>query len=387
MSDVLLTVSGTIKEDILDEIARGNRPMADYIHMADAFDADLLDVPKAREVGGGFGRFLERFGGINLLIAWACFVLRKNYKVIFTDGEQIGIPLAILLKFLGIFDRKRPTHMMIVHILSVGKKMLFFDYLRIHTHIDIFYVYSTWQKEFIQARWGVRSRRVVFTPFMVDDDFFSPSPLYEDIRPELDLHYPGLPTICAVGLEFRDYPTLVEAVRGLDVQVVIAAGSPWSKRDDTTERAEIPDNVHVQRFTQHELRALYAHSEFVVMPLYHVEFQAGVTALLEAMSMEKAIVCTSTPGQTDVVIHDENGFYVPPEDPVTLRHAIRYLLDNPDEAERMGRFGRKKIVEEMSLTQYVKRFDRYVREAVREANGHIKQEPLIVNGQPPVVKE
>lgn len=387
MSDVLLTVSGTIKEDILDEIARGNRPMADYIHMADAFDADLLDVPKARERGGRIGRLLEKIGGINLLIAWACFVLRKQYKVIFTDGEQIGIPLAILLKFLGIFDRKRPTHMMIVHILSVGKKMLFFDYLRIHTHIDIFYVYSTWQKDFIQERWGVSPRNVVFTPFMVDEDFFSPSPLHDDIRPQLDLNYPGLPTICAVGLEFRDYPTLVEAVRGLDVQVIIAAGSPWSKRDDTTEQAEIPDNVFVHRFTQHELRALYAYSAFVVMPLYHVQFQAGVTALLEAMSMEKAIVCTSTPGQTDVVIHDENGFYVPPEDPVTLRHAIRYLIDNPDEAQRMGRFGRKKIVEEMSLTQYVKRFDRYVREAVRESAGHPKPETLIMNGRPPVVKE
>lgn len=387
MSDVLLTVSGIIKEDILDEIARGNRPMADYIHMADAFDADLLDVPKAREVGGRFGRLLEKIGGINLLIAWACFVLRKHYKVIFTDGEQIGIPLAIMLKFLGVFDRNQPTHMMIVHILSVGKKMIFFDYLRIHSHIDIFYVYATWQKEFIQDRWGVNPYNVVFTPFMVDDDFFSPSPLYEDIRPKLDLVYPGLPTICAVGLEFRDYPTLVEAVRGLDVQVVIAAGSPWSKRDDTTEHAEIPDNVHVQRFTQHELRALYAYSDFVVMPLYHVEFQAGVTALLEAMSMEKAIVCTSTPGQTDVVVHDENGFYVPPEDPVTLRHAIRYLLNNPDEAQRMGRFGRKKIIEEMSLTQYVKRFDRYVRDAVRAAHGHPRQEALLVNGHPPVVKE
>ncbi len=387
MSDVLLTVSGTIKEDILDEIARGNRPMADYIQMADAFGADLLDVPKAREVSGRFGRLLEKIGGINLLIAWACFILRKQYKVIFTDGEQIGIPLAILLKYVGLFDKQRPTHMMIVHILSVGKKTLFFDYFRIYTHIDIFYVYATWQKEFIEERWGLEPRRVVFTPFMVDDDFFSPSPLYEDIRPQLDLNYPGLPTICAVGLEFRDYPTLVEAVRGLDIQVIIAAGSPWSKRGDTTEQAEIPDNVHVHRFSQHELRALYAYSEFVVMPLYHVEFQAGVTALLEAMSMEKAIICTSTPGQTDVIIHDENGFYVPPEDPVTLRHAIRYLLDNPDEAQRMGRFGRKKIIEEMSLTQYVKRFDRDVRDAVRKSNGHVKHEPLIMNGGSPIIKE
>ena len=124
---------------------------------------------------------------------------------------------------------------------------------------------------------------------MVDDRFFSKDADVDDIRPELEVNYPGLPIISAVGLEFRDYPTLLEAVDGLDVQVVIAAASPWSKRDDTTQHAEVPDNVLVRRFTQHELREVYAASDFVVMPLYHVEFQAGVTALLEAMAMKKRL--------------------------------------------------------------------------------------------------
>ena len=99
----------------------------------------------------------------------------------------------------------------------------------------------------------------------------------------------------------------MEAARGLDVQFVIAAGSPWSKRADSTADQDIPDNVLVRRFTQFELRDLYARSAFMAMPLYNVNFQAGVTALLEAMAMGKAVVCSSTPGQTDVVVEGETG--------------------------------------------------------------------------------
>lgn len=356
MNDVLLTVSGRIEPDIEAKIGRGERPCADYLAMARAFGADLLDYAGARRASGWFGRVLEKMGGPNLVLAWACFRRRQRYRVIFSDGEQVGIPLALLLKFVG-FGR-RPRHLMIAHILSVGKKIVFFDWLRLHTHIDRFFVYSTWQKRFIEERWGVRPERVVFTPFMVDGQFFAPGrETGKRVVPELS---DGRPMICAVGLECRDYPTLMEAVRGLEVDVVVAAASPWSKRPDSTEGQEIPDNVLVRRFSQHELRDLYAASRFVVMPLDNVNFQAGVTAILEAMAMGKALVCTRTPGQTDVIVEGETGLYVRPQDAAAMRAAIDGLLQDPAAAERLGRNGRRRVEEAMSLDCYVERLSRYV---------------------------
>lgn len=357
MNDVLLTVSGVIDPQIEEKIARGERPLADYVAMADAFQADLIDYDTAARQANWFGRLLAKIGGRNMLLAWVCFQLRHQYRVIFTDGEQIGIPLALLLKFFAF--GQRAEHHMIVHILSVGKKMLFFDWLGIQSHIDYFFVYSTWQKNFIEERWKVPGARVVFTPFMVDDHFFSPAEAGGSGN-LLGLQDEKRPILSAVGLEFRDYPTLLEAVAGLDVLVVVAAGSPWSKRSDSTEGQAIPDNVIVHRFTQYELRDLYALSDFFVMPLYNVNFQAGVTALLEAMSMEKAVICSRTPGQTDVVVEGETGLYVAPEDPTELREAIVSLLDNPAEAERMGQNGRWRIQSEMSLNRYVERLGRFV---------------------------
>ena len=362
MNDVLLTVSGNIPDDLEGQIARGERPLTDYVAMSQKFGADLIDFQKARQQTGTLGKIIEKIGGPKLLLAWACFLLRHQYKVIFTDGEQIGLPLAFFFKFLA--GKKRPQHLMIVHILSVGKKMMLIDFFKLQNKIDIFLPYATRQKEFIEERWGVPDERVVFTPFMVDANFFRKDQVDGTDLPAI-LDQVKRPFICSVGLEFRDYPTLIEAVKDMDVNVVIAAASPWSKRSDTTENQEIPANVHISKFTQYQLRQVYAASAFLVMPLYDVEFQAGVTALLEGMAMEKAIVCTRTKGQTDVVIDGETGLYVPPADPAALKEAITRLLNDPACMERMGRAGRQRIENEMSLDCYIERLDVFVQQACK----------------------
>ncbi|NTU78079.1 MAG: glycosyltransferase family 4 protein [Chloroflexales bacterium] len=355
-NQVLLTVSGTIPTDLHERIASGQRPRADYQEMASGFGADLLDYAAARKASGPVGRLLERVGGPDLMLAWACYRLRGRYKAIVTDGEQVGLPLAAMLKFLG--PGQRPRHLMIVHVISVAKKMLFLDRLGVQTHIDRFLTYATWQQQFIQRRWGLPAKRVLFTPFMVDSAFFAP----ERAQPRSLAR----PQICAVGLERRDYPTLLAAVEGLEADVVIAAASPWSKRSDSTQGRRIPENVSVRKFSQYDLRQLYADSSFLVMPLEDVDFQAGVTALLEAMSMGRAVICSHTLGQTDVVIEGENGHYVPIGDPAALRAAIERLLADPDEAARLGRGGRRTVEQGMSLGHYIERLSAFVHEAIAE---------------------
>lgn len=351
MANVLLTISGTIAPDIETQIANGKRPRADYLELANSFGADLMDYSSARQITGWVGRWIERIGGANLLLAWACFCQRTHYQVIVTDGEQIGLPFALLCKAGG---RKGIKHLMIAHILSVGKKMRLLDWFNLQQHIDSFFVYASWQKRFIETRWQISADRVVYTPFMVDSHFFSPEKVKAQPRQ----------MICAVGLEFRDYPTLIEAVRGLDVEVIIAAASPWSKRHDSTAQVEIPPNVTVRKFSQFELRQLYADSLFVVMPLYPVDFQAGVTAILEAMAMAKAVICSRTPGQTDVIAENQTGLYVDAGDPQALRAQIERLLQQPALAIQMGQAGRERVEAEMELTHYANRLQHHVQVAL-----------------------
>jgi glycosyltransferase involved in cell wall biosynthesis len=90
-----------------------------------------------------------------------------------------------------------------------------------------------------------------------------------------------------------------------------------------------------------------------------------VTAILECLAMGRAVICSSAPGQTDVVVEGENGRYVPPGDPDILRTEINRLLSQLEEAARLGANGRKLVESEMSLDLYVERLTGYLHEAIK----------------------
>ena len=53
--------------------------------------------PGARRQLGRVGAVIERLAGPNLMLAIACFVDRRRHRVVFTDGEQVGLPYAALV--------------------------------------------------------------------------------------------------------------------------------------------------------------------------------------------------------------------------------------------------------------------------------------------------
>jgi glycosyltransferase involved in cell wall biosynthesis len=351
---VLLTVSGTIPTDLDDQIGRGERPRPDYLVMAEAFGADLIDHVRARDSAGRLGRIIERLGGPNVLLAWSCFRQRRRYEVVFTDGEQIGIPYAAMTRLAG---RRGARHIMIVHILTVRKKMALMRGLRLKSRIDRMVVYSSRQRDLIVAALSYPSDRIVLSPFMVDTTFFAPDAV----------DTPRRRMICSAGLEFRDYPTMVEAVRGLDVEVILAAASPWSKRRDASGDVAIPTNVTVDRFGFADLRTLYASAELVVVPLVDTDFQAGITTILEAMAMGKAVICTRTRGQLDVIVDGSTGLYVPPGDADALRSAIERLLADHELTARLGRAARAWAVAEGDIETYARQMSGVVDAVARTA--------------------
>jgi glycosyltransferase involved in cell wall biosynthesis len=162
------------------------------------------------------------------------------------------------------------------------------------------------------------------------------------------------PMVCSAGQELRDYPTMMAALADVDVDVVLAAASPWSKRSDTSADVEIPANVAVTRLTPFDLRQLYADASVVVVPVEPTDFQAGITTILEAMSMSRPLVCTRTTGQTDTIVDGENGLYVPPGDVEALRAAVTRLLAHPAEADRLAAAARRWVVDHADIDVYVR---------------------------------
>lgn len=351
-------------------------PRKDYAALAEALHADVLDRTTARR--HPIARWIAAWLGIAIAQAALAFARRKQYDVVLTDGEHIGIPLALLLKLA----RYQLPHVTIGHRIAAAKKRPFFRWLGIQSHISRIALHSQRQHDLAIETLGLDEHHLALLPYQADTEFWRPQPEVAEER-----------MICSAGLEFRDYPTLVEAVDGLDVRLVIGAASHWSKRKNTAASTETPSNVEVVSFDYFALRELYARAAVVVVPLDDVDFQAGVTTILEAMAMGKPVVVTHSLGQTDVVedrrsitrgahprrrpeslMHrfaesvglaiEPNGFYVPPNDSAALRRAIQYLLDRPDERARLGAAGRRTVERLANLETYVSRLSQLVYEAV-----------------------
>jgi glycosyltransferase involved in cell wall biosynthesis len=84
-----------------------------------------------------------------------------------------------------------------------------------------------------------------------------------------------------------------------------------------------------------DVRPYLAASTVFVLPSIYRE---GIPrSILEAMATGRAIITTDMPGCRDTVMDGENGFIVPPRDPVALTAAMRRFIDDPSLAQRMGR--------------------------------------------------
>jgi glycosyltransferase involved in cell wall biosynthesis len=370
---VLLVIS------VDDRVPRGPGPRKDYKVLAAELSAATID--RSHVERSGILRCLARWVGVAPLQAWLAFRQRARYDVIVTDGEHIGLPLALMLKLA----RSKVGHLTIGHRITAAKKRPFFKWLKAHSHINYIALHSRVQYEVAIRELGIPAKHLALIPYQVDADFWCPQPVAEERL------------ICSAGLEFRDYPTLMTAVQGLDVEVVIGAASHWSKRRNTATHTALPANVHVSAFDYPALRNLYARSSIVVVPLDDTDFQAGVTTILEAMAMAKPVIVTHSLGQTDViedrraatrgaqprmrppslvrsfaelagVAIEPTGFYVPPEDPAALRRAIDHLLDHPEDRRRLGEAGRQTVERLLTVDHFAARICQLVDAAAgREA--------------------
>lgn len=96
---------------------------------------------------------------------------------------------------------------------------------------------------------------------------------------------------------------------------------------------------------QEDMHKVLSKANIVCLPSYH---EGTPKVLLEAASTGRAIVTTDIPGCSQVVRKDRGGLVVPVGDSLRLAEAIRFLVENPETRKKMGKEGRKIIMEEFS---------------------------------------
>jgi glycosyltransferase involved in cell wall biosynthesis len=350
---ILTLTYGGLGQPSAEELA--NREAADqwprvtlYQH---ALNSDMLDERAIVGMTGARGALLKRLP-MGVAQAVEAYARRGRYDAIVSWGERFGLPLAGLLKATGA----RTPHVALFSWISTPKKAAVLR--RVHSHIHRLVVWSSIQYDFAVNELGIQPSRIVQLRWLVDQKFFRPMPGPTDM-------------ICAVGREMRDYLTLIEAIRDLPVPCHIAAKIDVGKTDqwmrDIPDPSQLPTHLTFGTKPFPELRALYARSRFVVLPIFPTDTDNGVTAMTEAMAMGKPVICSKVDGQRDLLEHGVNGLFVPPRDPRALREAIEFLWRHPEECERMGREGRRKIERNHTLDRFVDGVHRAVTEAIAEA--------------------
>jgi glycosyltransferase involved in cell wall biosynthesis len=265
------------------------------------------------------------------------YLNRHKYDVVISWYDAHALLLAFLLKL----TRDRIPHIALMSWISKPKKAFLLK--RVHEYITTIVLWTSSHRDFAINKLGIPPDKVRWIPYGVDQKFYRPMPRETDM-------------ICSAGKEMRDYITLVEAMRGLDIKCHIAVslrGKLYPSVKALYEMKSIPANVTIGNLSPVQLRDLYARSRFVVVPLLKTDSDNGLTVILEAMAMGKAVICSRVDGQRDVIVEGKTGIFVPQGDPIALREAIKYLWANPSIAEQMGREGRKRIEEMFTLDQFV----------------------------------
>ncbi|MEX0801659.1 MAG: glycosyltransferase family 4 protein [Dehalococcoidia bacterium] len=349
----LLLVTAEDVEDARREVRAGISPRKDYLELAGALGADILALSdvQANPTARRLDRLVRRGAGHAYLASRRI----SEYDTIYSDGEHMGLLLGIALAR----KQHRPRHVMLGHSLSAWKKRPLAAFAR--DGIDAVVVHCSAQVDFAIHTLLIDPGRVYLIPYQVDVGFWKPQPGGDEL------------VLVSAGLERRDYGTLIEAVRDLPVGVRVAASSRWSHNRDRLRGRRLPLNMTVGAYDYVRLRELYSQARVVVVPVQDVDFQAGITTILEAMAMGKAVIATRTRGQRETVVgplwrsgqtawptdspspEDSTGIYVPPRDADALRSAISYLLARPELVSVLGGNGRRFAEEHVNTNRFVER--------------------------------
>lgn len=139
-----------------------------------------------------------------------------------------------------------------------------------------------------------------------------------------------------------------------NLQLIIAGDGP--ERDNLIKLAkklEISNKVLFLGFISHnKLNSLYNIADVYVL----TSEQEGLSlSLLEALATTVPVISTNIVGNLEIIIHKETGLLFEPGNVDQLVNNLKYVLDNPDKAEIIGKNARKYIISNYGTHKIMKK--------------------------------
>ncbi len=188
---------------------------------------------------------------------------------------------------------------------------------------------------------GVSKRRIRTVYNGIEVDRFQ-APPESALRSELQIPS-GVPVVGMVGNLYpvKGYPYFIRAMEQVKSRfpearfLVCGRGKLQAQLEDMAKRCGLKDSLKFLGFRPDVPLLLQLMDIFVLSSLAE-----GLSlSILEAMAAGKPVVVTDVGGNREIVINGETGFVVPPEDPSAIAEKVCLLLQNKEQADRMGERG------------------------------------------------
>lgn len=196
--------------------------------------------------------------------------------------------------------------------------------------------------------------KFVVAPLGIDPEIFAPRPRQDTRGPAPD----PIEILCVGRLTpAKGQHLLIDAVDALSrlgrsVRLRLVGGGP----DEATLREQAAQSAFAERIVfegpinQDRIRDYYAAADIFCLP----SFAEGVpVVLMEAMAMEIPCVSTQIAGIPELIRDGVDGLLVAPADLDGLVAALARLMDDAELRERVGKSGRKRVLERYDLRRNV----------------------------------
>jgi glycosyltransferase involved in cell wall biosynthesis len=322
------------------QIASQEHPRVDFQELPVRLHAHVVDLSHVKQSRLPLV-IACRFCSATLAVAVLAWTCRRQFDVFYVGDDTTGVLLCALLKF----SRKRPRVAIRNHHLSHRWKSFLFRFLGLASVTDALLCLNDFQADFARRTLHVADDRVVQMLYgaSVNGAFFTPQATHR-LQPRY---------VLSVGLEARDYETLVSALAGINVPgKIVVSGVREAGKYSTLIPASTSTLDVMSHLSYHDLRDLYAGCAFVVLPLHDSDYPAGATTIMEAMAMGKPVIATRSRGIREYIQDGKTGMWAGLADAKDLRNKILYLWNNPDIAEEMGTTARAWASQRVDLDRY-----------------------------------
>ena len=174
----------------------------------------------------------------------------------------------------------------------------------------------------------------------------------KEIRNKLNLRCNGCTVLYLGTLDANKRPEIISEIANLakadSINFLVLGEGPQFKKMEETILEKKLENIHLMGRIKDELSLYCKASDILIVP------GRGGIVISEAMSYEMAVIVHQCDGtESDLVIPEESGYILERGDALEFYDKIKYLSENMDKCQSMGKYGRKMLVNKYNTDNMV----------------------------------